>query len=78
MLNLKNNNMFATPKNTKIGEIVGVPLNNESGHDEQFCLDYEVVLALRTKIKPEEQVVGVGQEPLPEYLPFTNEIAYKK
>lgn len=68
---------FATRKNTKLGDIVRVPLNGEEFYEEQFTLDYEVVLALRAKVKPEDQMVGEGKEPLPEWLPFTDEMAYK-
>lgn len=71
---------YANKNNTKIGDIVRVPLNGEieSMHDEIFMLDYEVVLALRAKTKPEEQMVATGQEPLPEWLPFIDGMAIKQ
>lgn len=69
---------YATPQNTNIGDTVNIPIEGEFMHDEQLCIEYEVVLALRAKIKPEDQIVGDGQPPLKEWYLFTNEIAYKK
>ncbi len=69
---------YANIENTEIGDIVSVPINGEMFHDEQFCLDYEVVIALKCKLKREDQVVGVGQEPMLEYLPFVDGMALKK
>lgn len=69
---------WASPENTKIGESVLVPIQGEFMSDEQICLEYEVVLALRCKVKPEDQIVGTGQPALPEYLPFNDQMAFKK
>lgn len=69
---------WATRENTEIGDTVLVPIHGEMWHDEQICLEYEVVVALRTKIKPDGQIVGEGQEPLPEYLPFVDGMALVK
>tara|TARA_R100001086_G_scaffold170822_2_gene93340 strand:- start:1636 stop:1875 length:240 start_codon:yes stop_codon:yes gene_type:complete len=77
---------WATPANTSVGDSVLVPLQNEFMQKEQICIEYEVVrrdsykrkLALRCKVKPEDQIVGTGQPPLPEYLPFTGQEGYKK
>lgn len=68
---------YATPQNTEIGETVLIPLQNEFMHDEQICIEYEVILALKAKIKPNKQVVGAGQEPLPEIMPFIYDMFYK-
>lgn len=69
---------WASPKNSKLGDKVLVPLQNEFMSDEQICLEYEVVLALRCNVKPEDQIVGSGQKPLPEFLPFTGQEGFKK
>lgn len=65
---------YATRQNSKEGDVVLVPLNNEFWEDEPLCQTYEIVTVL--KLKGEQTVVPVGQEPLPEYLPFTDEMAY--
>lgn len=70
--------IYATPENSNIGDTVLIPINGEFMHDEQFCIEYEVVLALKAKVKPEDQIVGDKQEPLPEYFLFQDEIAYKQ
>lgn len=67
---------FVNKNNVKVGDTVLVPINGEMFHDEQICLEYEVVMALHTRIKPEDQIVGDGQDPLPEWLPLIDGIAY--
>ena len=67
---------YATKQNTKIGDSVLVPLNGEFMHDEQICLEYEVVLALKCKIPKEKQIVGSGQKELPQLIEFNDEMAY--
>lgn len=67
----------ATKENTTIGETVIVPIQGEFMEKEQICLEYEVVIALKCKVKPENQIVGSDELPMPEYLEFNNEMAYK-
>jgi len=66
---------WATRKNTKEGDIVIVPLQNEWMRDEQICEEYEVVLALKKKTHP-SKIVGEGQEQNPEWMKFSDEMAY--
>lgn len=68
---------YANQDNTEVGDTVLVPLQGEFMHDEQICIEYEVVVALRAKTKPDKQVVGTNQEPLPEWMPFNDDIAYQ-
>ncbi len=67
---------FATRENTKVGDTVLIPINNEWMEDEQICLEYEVVLAL--KLKSKDQIVGKDQEPLREFYEFRDDLAYLK
>jgi hypothetical protein len=67
----------ATKENTAIGEIVWVPIQGEFMKKEQIYIEYEVVIALKCKLKPEQQIVGSNEKPMPEYLEFNNEMAYK-
>jgi hypothetical protein len=61
----------------EIGDKVLIPINGEFMHEEQICLEYEVVKAFRCKVQPEDQVVAEGQEPMPEWLPYDEEMPVK-
>ena len=68
----------ATKENTEIGEAVLVPIHGETLNlDVQIHIEYEVVIALRCKVKPEDQIVGSDQEAMPEYIEFNDQMAYK-
>ncbi len=69
---------YATNKNTEIGDIVSIPINGEHMYDEQMCMDYEIVKCFKLVTPTEDQIVGTDQEPLPEYILFNEEMAYKK
>jgi len=68
---------WATPENSKVGDKVLVPIDGEYLHQDQICTEYEVVLMLKCKVHPKDQVIGKAQDPLPEYLPFTGEEGFK-
>jgi len=74
---MKIDGTFATHKNTEIGDKVCIPINGEMYHEEQICVEYEIIKCFRATIKPSEQIVGTEQEPLPEFIPFDEEMAYK-
>lgn len=68
----------ATKQNTEIGEAVLVPIHGETLNlDVQIHIEYEVVIALRCKVKPEDQIIGTNQKPMPEFIEFNDEMAYK-
>ncbi len=67
---------YATKENTKLGDIVSVPINNEFMEKEQICQKYEVVLALKSTVNQEKQIVGTGQKPLPDLIEFSDEVAF--
>ena len=67
---------YATKENTKLGDIVSVPINNEFMEKEQICQKYEVVLALKSIVNQEKQIVGTGQEPLPDLIELNDEVAF--
>jgi len=69
---------YATQENTQIGDTVLIPIQGEFMHDEQICIEYEVILALKAKVKPNKQVIGIGQEPLPEFIEFRDDMAYRQ
>lgn len=68
---------YATKENTNIGDTVLVPIHGEFMQKEQICQEYEVVVTLKCKTKPENQIVATGEPPMPEYLEFNDEIALK-
>lgn len=69
---------YVTKQNAQVGDKVLVPLNNEWMHDEQLMYEHEVVLALKCNVPPDEQVVGVDQDPLPAIQELNDDIAIFK
>lgn len=69
---------YATKQNTKVGDVVLIPIEGEWMHDEQIMVEHEVVMAFKCLVKPEDQIVGSGHKPLPLLAEFHDDIAYRK
>ena len=69
---------YANKHNVSVGDIVSIPIHAEFMSEQQICLNYEVVLALKCCCKEDEQIVATGEQPLPVLIELLPDLAILK